>query len=403
MPRWTSWCTTSVSPSTLALTCGKSSTVSQNARTMNGRYVSEKPSRDPPVLLLRRAGPGRRARSRPRPRCRRAALVAFDRTMCSAVRRRMLSNGTISSPRARRRRGGVLPRRGRRRGGRRRGGGGRRVPGRRGRGACRRGSGGGRGPAPPARRRLPGGGGVEDVVAGDAAALAGPVISAGSSPCSAMSRRTTGDVSWRAGGRGRRSRGAAAPRAAPWAPRPAPPGRRRRRGGWAAQAWRRDRLRGDGAAGSARSRRLRRAAARAPAAARPPRCGVARRHRRRCTARRVPTSAGLALGDEDLGEHARCGRGHLGVDLVGRDLEQRLVGVDVVADLLQPARDRALGDGLAELRHRDVHERPLVVQACRRSTGERQRRLAEQLAERRVGMDRARRPPPGVASQLTAR
>ena len=48
------------------------------------------------------------------------------------------------------------------------------------------------------------------------------------------------------------------------------------------------------------------------------------------------------------------GRRHLGVDLVGRDLEQRLVGLDLLADLLQPLRDRPLGDGDAHLRHDDV-------------------------------------------------
>jgi predicted TPR repeat methyltransferase len=65
--------------------------------------------------------------------------------------------------------------------------------------------------------------------------------------------------------------------------------------------------------------------------------------------------------DEDLAQRSGCGCGNLRVDLVGRDLEQRLVGVDVVADALEPARDRALGDGLAELRHLDVHRGPSVV------------------------------------------
>ena len=62
----------------------------------------------------------------------------------------------------------------------------------------------------------------------------------------------------------------------------------------------------------------------------------------------------LALLDEDLADDARCRARHLGVDLVGRDLEQRLVGLDRVADVLQPLRDGALGDGDAHLRHHDV-------------------------------------------------
>ena len=58
-------------------------------------------------------------------------------------------------------------------------------------------------------------------------------------------------------------------------------------------------------------------------------------------------------GNLDLGEHAGDGRGNLGVDLVGRDLEDRLVALNGVADLLQPLGDGALGDGLAHLRHQD--------------------------------------------------
>ena len=42
--------------------------------------------------------------------------------------------------------------------------------------------------------------------------------------------------------------------------------------------------------------------------------------------------------------------GHLGVDLVGGHLDQRLVGLDAVADLLEPLEDRSLGDRLAHLR-----------------------------------------------------
>src|SRR5581483_2410879 len=63
---------------------------------------------------------------------------------------------------------------------------------------------------------------------------------------------------------------------------------------------------------------------------------------------------GLAFLHEDLRDDSGCGRRHLRVDLVGRDLEQRLVGFDLIADLLQPPRDRPLGDAHAHLRHDDV-------------------------------------------------
>ena len=49
------------------------------------------------------------------------------------------------------------------------------------------------------------------------------------------------------------------------------------------------------------------------------------------------------------------GRRDLGVDLVGRDLEDRLVALHRVADLLQPLRQRPLGDRFAHLGHDDVN------------------------------------------------
>ena len=66
---------------------------------------------------------------------------------------------------------------------------------------------------------------------------------------------------------------------------------------------------------------------------------------------------GLAFGHEDLDDGAGGGRGHLGVDLVGRDLDDGLVGGDLLADLLDPARDGALRDAHAHLGHDDVDER----------------------------------------------
>ena len=63
---------------------------------------------------------------------------------------------------------------------------------------------------------------------------------------------------------------------------------------------------------------------------------------------------GGALLHEDLGDEAGSGRRDLGVDLVGRDLEEDLVLRDGVAHLLVPAGDGSFGDGLAQLGHDDV-------------------------------------------------
>ncbi|EME96437.1 ABC transporter ATPase, partial [Streptomyces mobaraensis NBRC 13819 = DSM 40847] len=62
----------------------------------------------------------------------------------------------------------------------------------------------------------------------------------------------------------------------------------------------------------------------------------------------------LVLADDDLQQDAGGGGRDLGVDLVGRDLEQRLVLGDLLADLLQPAGDGALGDRLAQRGQHDV-------------------------------------------------
>src|SRR5690606_33902670 len=63
---------------------------------------------------------------------------------------------------------------------------------------------------------------------------------------------------------------------------------------------------------------------------------------------------GIALLDEDFDEAAYVGRGHLGVHLVGRDLQERLVLLDLVADLLLPLEDAAFHDAFAHFGHDDI-------------------------------------------------
>ena len=67
-----------------------------------------------------------------------------------------------------------------------------------------------------------------------------------------------------------------------------------------------------------------------------------------------PGLHGLPLLGEDLLQDPGDGRGHLGVHLVGVDLEHRLELNDPVARLDQPSRDRAFVHRLAELGHDDA-------------------------------------------------
>ena len=53
-------------------------------------------------------------------------------------------------------------------------------------------------------------------------------------------------------------------------------------------------------------------------------------------------------------EHPGRRRGYLCFDLVRRNLKKRLVAVDALTHLLQPAHDRAFHDRLAHLRHDDL-------------------------------------------------
>ncbi len=63
----------------------------------------------------------------------------------------------------------------------------------------------------------------------------------------------------------------------------------------------------------------------------------------------------VALGDRLALEHAGRRRRHLDRHLVGLELDQRLVGGDRLAGLLQPAGDRGLGDGFAQGRDDDFN------------------------------------------------
>ena len=66
-------------------------------------------------------------------------------------------------------------------------------------------------------------------------------------------------------------------------------------------------------------------------------------------------SYGLAFLDDDLGDHACRWRRNLGIHFVRRNLEDRLITLYRVAHLLQPFRQRPLGDRLAHLGHDNVY------------------------------------------------
>ena len=61
----------------------------------------------------------------------------------------------------------------------------------------------------------------------------------------------------------------------------------------------------------------------------------------------------LAFLGRDLGQDAGCRRRNFGVNLVGGNLEQRLVALDELTGLLEPADDGPFGDRLPHLGHQD--------------------------------------------------
>ena len=70
----------------------------------------------------------------------------------------------------------------------------------------------------------------------------------------------------------------------------------------------------------------------------------------------------LILGDADLEQGTCYGGGNLGVNLVGGNLNQGLVNLNLLANFLQPAGNGALGDGLAQCGQYDLD-------ACSSSSG----------------------------------
>ncbi len=69
----------------------------------------------------------------------------------------------------------------------------------------------------------------------------------------------------------------------------------------------------------------------------------------------------------------------LGVDLVGRDLEQRLVALHLVADLHQPAGDGPLGDRLSHLGHHDFSSHKLSLPSLDQSVAGQLTHLGDEL------------------------
>ena len=122
---------------------------------------------------------------------------------------------------------------------------------------------------------------------------------------------------------------------------------------------------------------------------------------------------GVALGHGSRLSIPAIGDGTSVSTLSVRDLEQRLVRRHLVADLLEPLGDRALGDGLAELGHLDVGHGWCLVSRSRGADG----RAVSRAGRGRSATARSRRTARSdvgcgwmnsatsstVASQLTAR
>ena len=95
--------------------------------------------------------------------------------------------------------------------------------------------------------------------------------------------------------------------------------------------------------------------------------------------------------------------GNLGIDLVGRDLEDGLVALDLVADLLQPLRQRPLGDRFAHLGHDDVNACHVLILSLGFAGCARVLRIRQSTIDRRRGSRRASLPTSSRCSSRTAR
>ncbi len=84
------------------------------------------------------------------------------------------------------------------------------------------------------------------------------------------------------------------------------------------------------------------------------RCGASAARSRLEAGERLADLDDVVGLDERLEDGAGDGGGDLGVDLVGRDLDDRVALGDLVARLLVPLEDDALGDRLAHLGHHEV-------------------------------------------------
>ena len=118
-----------------------------------------------------------------------------------------------------------------------------------------------------------------------------------------------------------------------------------------------------------------------------------------------------ALVDQDLGERAFVDRLDLHGRLVGLDLGDHVARTDVVADLLQPTRELALGHRGRQRRHEDLGRHRISSPPARRSTTRprpapgsiartRPRRRPSRLMSSSIGLDVRPQSTPSSSSRL---